>query len=87
MYKFTYQVLDFNTEEDRFVVLVKTTDSKVAQQEEVIHIDYTEDYLMISSDNETFFPAWERQFEEATRDTTTLDFIDDLIESHFKTMN
>ena len=45
MYKFTYQVLDFNTEEDRFVVLVKTTDSKVAQQEEIIHIGYTEDYI------------------------------------------
>ena len=39
MYKFTYQVLDFNTVEDRFVVLIKTTDSKVKKQEEIIHID------------------------------------------------
>ena len=45
MYKFTYQVLDFNTEEDRFVVLIKTTDSKVTQQEEVIRIDYAEDHI------------------------------------------
>ena len=45
MYKFTYQVLDFNTVDDQFVVLVKTTDSKVEKQEEIIHIDYAEDQI------------------------------------------
>ena len=69
MYKFTYQVLDFNTDEDRFVVLVKTTDSKVAQQEEVIHIDYTEDYITEAALKELIhrvvqtqlWPKWRKQ--------------------------
>ena len=69
MYKFTYQVLDFNTDEDRFVVLVKTTDSKVAQQEEVIHIDYAEDHITEAALKELIhrvvqnqlWPKWRKQ--------------------------
>ena len=69
MYKFTYQVLDFNTEEDRFVVLVKTTDSKVAQQEEVLYIDYTEDHITAAALKDLIhrvvqtqlWPKWRKQ--------------------------
>jgi len=69
MYKFTHEVLDFNTEEDRFVVLVKTTDSKVAQQEEIIHIGYTEDYitetalkdLVHREVQQQLWPKWRKQ--------------------------
>ena len=69
MYKFTYQVLDFNTEEDRFVVLVKTTDSKVTKQEEIIHIGYTEDYITEAALKELvhrevqhqLWPKWRKQ--------------------------
>jgi len=69
LYKFTYQVLDFNTKEDRFVVLIKTTDSKVAQQEQVIHIDYAEDHITEAALKELIhrvvqnqlWPKWRKQ--------------------------
>ena len=69
MYKFTYQVLDFNTKEDRFIVLVKTTDSKVAQQEEVLYIDYAEDHITEAALKELIhrvvqsqlWPKWRKQ--------------------------
>jgi hypothetical protein len=69
MYKFTYQVLDFNTEEDRFVVLIKTTDAKVIKQEEIIHIDCEEDSITESefkdrihiAVQQQLWPKWRRQ--------------------------
>ena len=69
MYKFTYQVLDFNTDEDRFVVLVKTTDSKVAQQEEIIHLDFQDDQIteedfkdrLHKVVQERLWPKWRKQ--------------------------
>ena len=45
MYKFTYQVLDFNADDRNFVILVKTTDAKVIKQEEILHIGYDEDQI------------------------------------------
>ena len=69
MYKFTYQVLDFNTEEDRFVVLVKTTDSKVEKQEEIIHLDFQDDQIteedfkdrLHKVVQERLWPKWRKQ--------------------------
>jgi hypothetical protein len=69
MYKFTYQILDFNTEEDRFVVLIKTTDAKVIKQEEIIHIDCEEDSITESefkdlihiTVQQQLWPKWRRQ--------------------------
>ena len=69
MYKFTYQVLDFNTVDDQFVVLVKTTDSKVEKQEEIIHIDYAEDQITEADFKELLqrtvqtqlWPKWRKQ--------------------------
>ena len=69
MYKFTYQVLDFNTEEDRFVVLIKTTDARVKKQEEIVHIDWEEDHieepefkeLLHKTVQNQLWPKWKRQ--------------------------
>ena len=69
MYKFTYQVLDINTEEDRFVVLVKTTDSKVEKQEEIIHLDFQDDQIteedfkdrLHKVVQERLWPKWRKQ--------------------------
>ena len=69
MYKFTYQVLDFNTEEDRFVVLVKTTDSKVEKQEEIVYLDFQDDHITESDFKERLhkvvqdrlWPKWRKQ--------------------------
>ena len=69
MYKFTYQVLDFNGEDGHFVILVKTTDAKVKKQEEMIHIDYDEDLITeidfrerIHREVQTqLWPKWRRQ--------------------------
>ena len=69
MYKFRYQVLDFNTEEDRFVVLVKTTDSKVEKQEEIIHLDFQDDQIteedfkdrLHKVVQERLWPKWRKQ--------------------------
>jgi hypothetical protein len=69
MYKFTYQVLDFNTEEDKFIVLIKTTDDKVIKQEEIIHIDCGEDHITESEFKEhihktvqhQLWPKWRKQ--------------------------
>ena len=69
MYKFTYQVLDFNTEEDRFVLLIKTTDARVKKQEEIVYIDWEEDQFEESEFKERLhktvqnqlWPKWKRQ--------------------------
>ena len=69
MYKFTYQVLDFNADDRNFVILVKTTDAKVKKQEEVIHIDWDEDHITEVDFKERvqrqvqdqLWPKWRRQ--------------------------
>jgi len=69
MYKFTYQVLDFNGKDGHFVILVKTTDAKVEKQEEIIHIDYDEDLITEIDFKERvhqeiqhrLWPKWRRQ--------------------------
>ena len=69
MYKFTYQVLDFNADDRKFVILVKTTDAKVEKQEEVIHIEYDEDHITEEDFKERvhqevqhqLWPKWRRQ--------------------------
>ena len=69
MYKFTYQVLDFNTVEDKFVVLIKTTDSKVKKQEEIIHLDFQDDQITEADFKELLhrtvqtqlWPKWRKQ--------------------------
>ena len=71
MYKFTYQVLDFNTEEDRFVVLIKTTDAKVIKQEEIIHIDCEEDHITESELKERIHIAVQQQLWPKWRKPST----------------
>ena len=69
MYKFTYQVLDFNADDRNFVILVKTTDAKVEKQEEIIHISYEEDHiteinfveLVHREIQHQLWPKWRRQ--------------------------
>ena len=69
MYKFTYQVLDFNADDRKFVILVKTTDAKVEKQEEIIHIGYDEDQITETDFKERIhkevqhqlWPKWRRQ--------------------------
>jgi len=69
MYKFTYQILDFNGEEGKFVILVKTTDAKVTKQEEVMHINWDEDQITETDFRERvhkevqhqLWPKWRRQ--------------------------
>ena len=69
MYKFTYQVLDFNADDRNFVILVKTTDAKVIKQEEIIHIDWEEDHIEEPEFKERIhkivqfqlWPKWRRQ--------------------------
>ena len=69
MYKFTYQVLDFNADDRNFVILVKTTDAKVIKQEEILHIGYDEDQITETDFNERvhkevqhqLWPKWRRQ--------------------------
>ena len=48
-------------------------------------IDYSKyDVLKITDDLQTYYPGWFKHFSEETRTAKQLNYIDDLIEKHFK---
>ena len=48
-------------------------------------IDYSKyDILKVTDDLRTYYPGWFKHFPEKTRTVKQLNYIDDLIEKHFK---